>query len=309
MRRGKAVVAWLAAITLGLGGCTVAPTVGDGDLGVDWATMPTPAVPPPPTGACTVAAGPAPKFAWDLPLFTNSTATPDACKADHLSETYYVGGYAADADADGTARPKVGSVLFRQAYETCAQKATDFLGGDVHTARVQILPVVPSETQWAGHARWYRCEMLEVANAAGDVKSRTTSLRDGLRGAKPLALTCANNTLSSDQKFIENITFADCSTAHDVELTGVYTAPDTDYPGDATVQSTALDACYGVGAQYLGMTRATLNSTGGVSWSAWGGDKNRWLAGDRSFWCFMGEFPSRKLTGSIAGRKPGSFPH
>lgn len=311
MRRGTGLLTWLIAVGLAItvGACSTAPTVGDGRLGVAWAQMPTPAVPQPQAGGCTTGSSPAPRFSWDMPLFAGSTPAPDACGAAHLSETYFVGGYAADADADGAARPKVGSVLFRQAYETCAQKADDFLGGDFHTARAQILPVLPTDVQWAGHARWYRCEMVEVSNASGDLKSRTGSLRDGLRGTRPLALTCASNTLSSDQKFIENITFTDCATPHDVELTGVFTAPDGDYPGDAQVQSTALDACYGVGAQYLGLNRATLDSTGGVSWSAWGGDKNRWLAGDRSFWCFMGEYPSRKLIGSIQGRKPGSFPH
>ena len=182
-------------------------------------------------------------------------------------------------------------------------------GADVHTGRLSIVPVMPSERQWDGKARWYRCELLEVVDANGTVNPRSGSLRDGLRNTKPLALTCGDEKLSADQKFLENITYTLCTNPHDVELTGIYVAADIDFPGDAKVQTTALDACYGIGAGYLGLTRATLDSTGGIRWLFWGGTRDLWSAGDRSHRCFMGEFPRHKLTDSIKGRKPGTFPH
>ena len=201
------------------------------------------------------------------------------------------------------------SPLFRVAYESCAQQANEFFGGDFHTARVAVRPVMPTERQWAGQARWYRCEAMELVNASGGINPRTATLKDGLRGTRPLAITCGDETLSQDQKYIENITYVDCASPHDIELTGIYLAPDMDYPGDAKVQTAALDACYGVGATYLGLTRAALDAVGGIRWLFWGGSNDLWSVGDRSHRCYMGEFPRRKLTGSIKGRTPGTFPH
>jgi Septum formation len=308
--RGLALLAVVATV-LGVAGCASAPTVGDGSLGVTWATLPTPAVPTPKAGQCTgrgTAEG-LPTVSWDMALFNAAPVSTVDCSAEHVTETFFVGTFPPDGNTDVPARPKLGTALFRSAYESCAQQANDFLGGDFHTARVAVRPVMPTERQWAGNARWYRCEAMEVSNANGSINPRTSSLKDGLRGDRPLAITCGNESLSQDQKYIENITYITCDTEHDVELTGIYLGPDDAYPGDTQVQTAALDACYGIGAAYLGLTRAGLDSTGGIRWLFWGGSSDFWSVGDRSHRCFMGEFPRRKLTGSIKGRKPGTFPH
>jgi len=311
-RRGLiAVVAIVVAAALALSGCTAAPTVGDGSLGVSWAVLPTPVVPTPQAGKCTPRDGadPVPKVGWDMSVFAATQTVTVECTAEHIAETYFVGNFPADAETDAAGRPRLGTALFRSAYETCAEHATEFLGADLHTGRLSIVPVMPSERQWAGKARWYRCELMEVVDANGTINPRSESLRDGLRGTKPLALTCGDEKLSPDQRYLENITFSSCTVAHDIELTGIYVANDTEFPGDANVQQAALDACYGIGAGYLGLTRTQLDNTGGIRWLFWGGMRDLWSAGDRSHRCFMGEFPRRKLTGSIQGQEPGSFPH
>jgi len=308
--RGVTVLVVLVAL-LGATGCAPAPAVGDGTLGVTWAVLPTPAVPAPQVGECTArpATETVSNVGWDMAVFAESPAPTVACTAEHITETFFVGTFAADANSDAAGRPRLGSPLFRAAYESCAQQADEFLGADFHTARVAVRPVMPTERQWAGQARWYRCEAMELVNANGRINPRTASLKDGLRGDRPLAITCGDETLSEDQKYIENITYIDCASPHDIELTGIYQAPDMDYPGDARVQTAALDACYGVGATYLGLTRAALDAVGGIRWLFWGGSSDLWSVGDRSHRCYMGEFPRRKLAGSIKGRTPGTFPH
>jgi len=311
-RRGKVwAAATLVASMLAVAGCATSPTVGDGSLGVGWAVLPTPVVPTPAVGTCTARDGAdaVPRVSWDMSVFSVVPQQSVECTVEHIAETYFVGTFPADAETDAAGRPKLGTALFRSAYETCAERATEFLGADFHTGRLSIVPVMPSERQWAGKARWYRCELMEIVDANGTINPRSSSLRDGLRGTKPLALTCGDEKLSADQKYLENITFTSCTTPHDIELTGIYVAPDTEFPGDARVQPAALDACYGIGAGYLGLTRAMLDSTGGIRWLFWGGTRDLWSAGDRAHRCFMGEFPRRELTGSIKGQKPGTFPH
>jgi Septum formation len=310
MRRGRGVAVVVAvAAVLGLAACTTPPEVGDGSLGVTWAALPTPAVPTPKAGECTGGPDSMTAVSWDLPVFGRSPVPTMDCSAPHVTETFYVGTFAADANTDAATRPKLGTPLFRAAYETCVQQANEFLGGDFHGARVAVRPVMPTDRQWSGNARWFRCEAIEVVNANGGIKARTSSLRDGLRGDRPVAITCGDESLSQDQKYVENITYVDCAAPHDVELTGIYVAPDEEYPGDEQVQAAALDACYGIGAAYLGLTRSALDGVGGVRWLFWGGSSDLWSVGDRSHRCFMGEYPRSKLAGSIKGRRPGSFPH
>jgi hypothetical protein len=313
-RRHGWVTVGSAAIVMALtlAGCSARPSVGDGSLGVDWAVLPTPTVPTPEVGKCTgrdATTPSSPNVGWDMSIYSASPQPTVECTAEHLAETYFVGTFPADAETDAAGRPKLGTALFRSAYESCTQKAIDFLGADFHTGRLSVLPVMPSDRQWAGKARWYRCELLEIVDSNGTINPRTGSLKDGLRGTKPLALTCGDEKLSADQKYLENITFTGCTTPHDIELTGIYVASDGDYPGDAKINDIVPNACYGIGATYLGMTRAMLDSTGGIRWLFWGGTRDLWSAGDRSMRCFMGAYPRTKLTGSIKGRAPGTFPH
>jgi hypothetical protein len=310
MWRGR-VAAVVVVVLLGATGCAAAPTVGDGDLGTSWAVLPTPSVPTPTVGQCTAgsATNPTATVSWDMPVFTENPLPAVDCGTQHVTETFFVGTFSADAEADSVSRPKLGTPLFRIAYESCALQANEFLGGDFHYARVAVRPVMPTDRQWAGAARWYRCELMQTAGANGQVVPRTGSLKDGLRGDRPLAITCGDESLSEDQRYVENVTYVDCATPHDVELTGLYVAPDQEYPGDARVQTTALDACYGIGAAYLGLTRAGLDGIGGVRWLFWGGSSDLWAVGDRVHRCYLGEHPRQQLTGSIKGRRPGTFPH
>ena len=113
-----------------LAGCASAPTVGDGSLGVGWAVLPTPVVPTPQVGVCTARDGvdAVPRVSWDMSVFSAVPQKSVDCTAEHLAETYFVGTFPADAETDAAGRPKLGTALFRSAYETCAERATEFPG-------------------------------------------------------------------------------------------------------------------------------------------------------------------------------------
>lgn len=290
------VVAALAA----LGGCASTPKVGDGVLDAAWAVMPKPVVPTPKADACA-SGGEGQHVDWELALFRFN---PIDCSTPHDSETYFIGTLTAD---DSVSLPEVGDDLFRQAFGVCAKEADAFLGGDYRMARVLLVPVLPTQRQWKGEARWFRCEMLQIADTNASITRRPGSLRDGLKNGSA-AIGCGNQKLSGDKKFIEVMTFVGCTEAHDMELTGIYTAPDGPFPGREALHSSASQGCLGISAGYLGMSKSALNATGGISWVAWGGYEDSWSAGDRSFWCFLGPYPDRKMHASLKGKRPANFP-
>jgi len=297
-RRVRLVLLAVVAVTGLSAGCAATPKVGDGAIGPDWAAFAEPKVPTPESGGCR--SGSADLVEWDLPLFDS---TPVPCTNAHRSETYHVGTLSGAA-ASQVGPPDFGDEVYRAAYAGCAMEATSFLGGDWHRARVAVVPVLPSERQWRGKARWYRCEMLEVKDAREAMAERSASVRDGLLGSKPAAVTCANDTLGDKDRANDNVIYVACSAPHTVELTGLYTPADGKYPGATAAIDKALDACYVIGARYLGMTKSALDNRGGIQWIAWERGEAPWSIGDRSTRCYLGPYPAKKIKGSIKGRRP-----
>ncbi|HEY7222973.1 MAG TPA: septum formation family protein [Micromonosporaceae bacterium] len=307
-RRGgpaRLVAAALAALgpLLGLAACTSAPSVGDGSVGGDWAVLPTPSVPVPPEGACTAADGP--QTAGLTLAFLPGTAVD--CTKPHLSETFSVGTFPAQADTDSSTVPTVGTARFRYAYGECVRQAKTFLGRDPHTSALVVLPVMPSERQWAGQARWFRCEVVEIAGLDRTVVVRSESLRHALTGAGPLATTCADVQLNATHDQVLAVTFTPCGQEHDAELVGAYTLPDGDYPSAARIQSLTSTGCPPVGAAYVGIPATDLIRPGSEVYTfASGLTKDQWSAGERTTSCFFGSSAKRR-TGSIKGVR--AFPY
>src|SRR5439155_26359728 len=103
----------------------------------------------------------------------------------HQSETAFVGTFTG-ADAQRSSPPNADNPARKAAYLDCVKKANDFLGRDWHTAYVWLGLVMPSTAAWAGGARWYRCDLLKTNDVEHSTASSSGSVKDGLRGAKPL---------------------------------------------------------------------------------------------------------------------------
>lgn len=306
MRRSVMALALVTVTvaTFGTAACGAPDSVGDGHIGGDWAVLDTPTVPVPAVGECRSGVGQL-KVEWRMPLF--STA-PVACGEKHLTETFHLGTLTGSSAALA-APPQLGDDGFRDAFEGCAAAAKSFLGDVWQKAAVAIVPVLPTARQWQGNARWYRCEMLRVSDAAEHVVAVIGSLSDGLRGAKPYALTCAKDS-GKDESTVGAIVYSSCATPHTVELSGIYIAKDGEYPGLEQAANTALAACKRIGAGYLGQSVSDFANRSGVAWLAWGADEGRWAAGDRSFRCYVGTYDRKKLIkGSIKGLGGGSLPY
>jgi hypothetical protein len=285
-------------------GCSSAAPVGNGHLGVDWALLPTPSMPLPIAGVCTAATGGGPQTAG-LTLGFTPGATVN-CGQSHLSETFFVGAFTG-ADADTDSAPAVGGGRFKLATTTCLDKAAQFLGADPHTSATAVAAVVPSEREWQGDARWFRCEAMQVAGLDKTIVPRTESLAGALTGSGPLATTCANVALNADHTVVLTGTFIACDRPHDVELTGAYTVPDGNYPAAATLARLIGDGCRTVGAHYVGVSAAALLPARGVAVGfALPLSAEQWSAGERTTSCFYGSYTQRR-TGSVKGI--GGFPY
>lgn len=301
-RRGRLrAVASAVLLTLTLGACG-ATTAGDGDLTGDWAILPEAKVPPPANNVCRD--GGANTVDWDLEAFDNAEMS---CSTPHVTETYHVGTITDAKTVALTEPPGVGEPAFKPLYQTCVKKAVEFLGGDYHRARVAIVPVVATDTQWQAGARFYRCELQEV-QASRKVVKRTSSARDGLRGKKPLAIGCANSSVDSADQ-LTYFTWISCSKPHTMEFTGVFTHKAGTFPSEKTLYERASDGCLAVGTKYTGYSVSQMQASGGFQWVFSGLDdvETLWSMGDRTHRCYLGSYPQKKRTGSIKGKLPSQW--
>lgn len=292
----------LTALVALASGCTGRHQVGDGHIGVEWVVFPEARVPTPDVGVCRHGGDRQVRF--DMAVFTATVVT---CRDYHITETYHVGLFTGAAVAQ-PAPPVLGDDAFAEAFQTCQDAATPFLGEAWQRARVAIVLVPPTSVQWRGKARWFRCEMLEIADADATIVPRTHGLRDGLRGLAPDALTCAIDS-GRTADTVETVDFVACSTPHTFEFTGSQSAPAGPYPGAEAEITAALKGCATLGARYLGLTESALRSRADLAWLALDSTEERWEEGDRSYRCFVGTADRQRLiTGSIRNLGNHSLP-
>ncbi|WP_344080924.1 septum formation family protein [Luedemannella helvata] len=289
-----------AAAALALGGC--AAVAGDGDLTGDWAILPKAQVPVPASGVCRANIMSEKSIDWDLALFV---APPVDCKTRHATETYYVGKITDAKAVKSTSPPEYGDAAFKTVYTNCAKQATKFLGDDYHDARVFIAPVLPTDLEWRGEARFYRCEMIELAADGEGIAERAASLKDGLRGKRPAAVQCVNYSDEGDH--VEDLRFVPCAKPHLAEYTGTYMPKDGKFPGEDKASDRGAAGCLAVSARYVGMTVAALDAVGGYQWIHDGTSEGLWSIGERGERCYMGSYPGKKRTGSIKGKSPSRW--
>ncbi len=289
MRKARPVgAAACAVLALALVGCAK-PAGVDGDLTNGW-----------PEFAKAKTAVPALSACYDKeysPTWYGPFETVP-CDQSHQSETAYVGAFTG-ADSSRSTPPNTDSPSRKTAYTDCVGRANDYLGADWHTGYVWLGLVMPSEAAWAGGARWYRCDLLKTSDVEHSTVSSTGSVKDGLRGAKPLAITCINTTESNGQ--VQSESPADCAQPHNGELAGVTAGADIPWPGDSGAQKQADTACEATVAKYLGLS-GTRDQNPSVCWLFFCPRQAQWELGDRTFSCYAYAFTkSKKMTGTVKG--------
>jgi len=287
----------MVALTL-LAGCG-APAGTDGDLTDDWPMLAAAKIPSPPVGAC---------YTTTVDYFEPDKVTlfsfkpVDSCDTAHASETFYVGQLTGAAASAST--PPKGADL-KDGWATCNTEAQKFLGGDFHDGRLALQVLVPSSTQWTAGARYLRCDLSEVVSDGGKPVNRTGTLKNALTGDKAIAITCAMEVYDTDGTSWLDYTATPCTSTHNIEYVGTYTAAGVAFPKTAEGRKSAMDAgCNALGAKYLNMTTAQLAAHKQVGIGYWTVGEENWNRGDRSSRCYAMLFDKKTINRSLKGMGP-----
>ncbi|GAB3149261.1 hypothetical protein GCM10027290_35220 [Micromonospora sonneratiae] len=291
---------WLTTLTLtGATGLLLvacgAPGGADGDLTDDWAVPPAPTPFTPPVGAC-----------HDQAVFDETPSVRDFapvdCAGNHRQETVHVGNYPGDS---GQA-PDMVSDEGRAAYAECDAKATEYVGAEWRTGRLWLAVARPTREAWAGGARWFRCDLMEVADVGGprEPESRSGSLKGALADPSPLNLGCFKSKVTAGR--LDSLTPVDCTREHDTEFAGVWQAPEMAYPAADKDWTRFYDECRKVVAGYVGVPAdADLRYRTGVVVRP--GARTEWGYGNRGVRCYLW-LSSRTLTKSLKDAGPAGLP-
>lgn len=268
----------------------------------EWPVLPEPTMRVPTAGTCyhITAAVQADGVSYNL-----MHSVPD-CADEHKAETIYVGQFEGEDAARPTPPPDDGPAV-RRAYQRCAGAANDFLGGEWHTARVWLRVFVPNTLAWQGGARWFCCDLFEVSGGYNIVKERAGSMRDGLRGSRPLAISCANDSGDSPDS-VSSLHYVACADRHTAEFVGIYVPSQADLAagGEDAVEDRIFDGCWNLADKYLGVRPGQEPEELGVFF--WDFEQDR-ARGDRTVRCFLGVFDQRKpIAGGATLKGLGSRP-
>jgi putative regulator of septum formation len=287
---GLAILGLVAALS----GCA-RPAGTDGNLTDDWKPWPAAKLQLPPVGAC-----------YDTTLedayhVAASDLKPvESCAAPHAAETVYVGQFTGAAAGREGPPPNDGPDT-RAAYGECAKGAQGYLGDVWQAGRLYLLYSPPTLVQWQGGRRYFRCDLVEIKSEQGALVKRTGTARDGLRGARPLAIACVNFVGETKDSF-DDLTRVDCATAHRAEFAGVFAAADVPYPANADDRDKlGLDGCQQVVARFLNITSSALNQRSDLTWIYWGLFEDSWPLGDRTARCYVGVPANHPVKGTLKG--------
>jgi hypothetical protein len=227
------------------------------------------------------------------------------CDVLHRTETVFVGTYA----VDGAEPPENTSKAARDAYRTCDDETTEYVGGPWRHARLWIGVTRPSPAAWSGGARWFRCEVVELDSIEDDgaLVQREGSLRGALaQKSSGLLLTCYAIELN-DSGAIDTMPAAECTDRHNAEFAGVWDAPaKAAYPKGDTAWKEFHDGCRTVVAEYVDVPDDDdlQYRTGVVSLP---GNADVWAQGDHGVRCYLW-LDGAELTTSLKGKGTKALP-
>ncbi|MFB6395342.1 septum formation family protein [Polymorphospora lycopeni] len=264
------LAALAAGLTLTVAGCGN-PAEVDGLLTDDWAAFPEPVAVVPVAGECHESTSGI--------RVRVSDHHPIDCANSQRVETIHVGTF---EDADSV--PAEGGQTMRARFNECDRKARDWVGGDWRTARLRLTVRTPTETAWAGGARWFRCDLSEAraVDAALEVPRRG-SLKNALTAEPQLLHQCFKVNLSTHET-VMSIVAVTCDKPHEAEFTGIHTTQQVTYEAFLEDFDGTDAACLRVVAAY-----AKIPVDGNLEYRVgtlfYGPDEAAWEAGDRGVRC------------------------
>jgi hypothetical protein len=296
---------WSVLVAVGLAGVLLSgcgqPAGIDGALLDDWAPLAEPKPFVPPVGTCHPAE--------PVKVAPLASYEPVDCTAAHRTETVHVGTFAGAA-ANAETPPAERSPEIRTAFGECDGKAREYVGNEWRVGRLRMEVALPSPVAWTGGARWFRCDMAEVANVEptnGAVVSRTASVRGALKGPSPLGLACYSIQRTASRT-ITGMPAVDCAKPHNSEFVGVWNAPATmTFPTRDIDWVRPFEECRKLIATYVGAPDdANLRFRADVL--PLPPREPDWQAGNRGVRCYLGLYGQGTVSRSVKGAGLAALP-
>lgn len=190
---------------------------------------------------------------------------PVPCTERHTDEAFHVGLVTVDEKRDGEVAPGWAEPPMLAARTTCHKEARNFLGDDLMLAMVELKVTFPTPPQWAAGHRWFACELSEISEKPSEVSldgvdfvERTSSLRDGLRGARPAAKGCYKVVGEGSKAKVDAVA---CSQPHNYEFAGLVER------AAGETGKFSIDRCLPVVARYVGVPGELYEYI--LGWSTW----------------------------------------
>ncbi|SCL25233.1 Septum formation [Micromonospora rhizosphaerae] len=292
MRRWLSALALAGTATVVLGGC-VQPQRADGDLIDDWPALPAPRLFMPAPDACL------PRLTAVVPAGTYETVD---CARSHLAEAVHVGTF---GPAAGGTRPEPGSAALRTARAECDQRAREVIGGDWHSARLNLNIALPPVTAWVAGARWYRCDLSETDSVDSTrAINRVGSLRGSMVGDNSLVHRCFDPKLIGNN--LNYMAPVLCTEPHRAEFVGVYVERDLSWVQFTKASQQVHRRCMALIAAFANVPNNSdlPYRAGSIFYPP---SRREWEEGDRGVRCFLWS-DDRRLTRSMRGVGPQGLP-
>jgi hypothetical protein len=289
---------WLTTAAVGVGATALLaafslPEGVDGKMVDDWSALPAAESWTPAESTCHATAF--------LGSPTYELYKPLDCAEGHLIETVHVGTLKVERETP----PPQGSRERREAYRECLDETKELLGADWRTGRVWLGLALPSSKAWAGGARWFRCDVWEVKDKDDpDDVYRKGSLKDALRGDRPLGYGCYRATVKDDE--VRSMAAVACSKPHNAEFAGLFDAPDVPYPKSAKERDDlGFDGCRGVAAKFAKVPNdGNFFFRTGLIITPY--SEEEWEQGNRGIRCHL--WLDKNVSRSLKGAGPGALP-
>lgn len=225
---------------------------------------------------------------------------PTDCTASHTYETVHIGRFGGDAAALDKP-PAKGHTALLAAWAECDTKTTEYLGGQWRDAKITIGVSVPSPGNWAGGARWFRCEIAALNEEFGSRASRSASLKAELAKDSPLKITCF--VIPKEEKQWAAVA---CDQPHNGEYVGTYLSNETwAWAGDKANGDAIHRKCLSVIAGYVGVA-----DDGNMKYRSGTGygypPEDDWAAGDHAMRCYL--YLDKNVTRSLKGGGTKALP-
>jgi hypothetical protein len=224
-------------------------------------------------------AAPAVGTCWDYPFSVTERISTDApavpCEGPHTAETFFVGPV---SDRLGT--PSKASVNARLAATApctvAAMNAYLGLAGRSLPSRFTVVPLLPTDAQWAAGERWVRCDvLLQSGLQAERVAGPMTAVAAGLA---PAALDfCTPGTPSA-----KNTAAVPCTGRRNwiKVLEQTLGGPTARFPGTSAIQRRSATICQRVAKKYAGNVQFP-------GWWRINPTESGWRDGKRTLQCFV----------------------